>query len=65
MLLATELGRQRSDGRPIAMAALALRALLSGQAALGQLQPFWIAPNQVIGEQSSRSRKQSFAGAGR
>ncbi len=34
-----ELGRQRSDGRPIAMAALALRALQSGQAAFGQSLP--------------------------
>jgi len=31
--MAPEVGRQRSDGRPIAMAALALRALQSGQAA--------------------------------
>ena len=33
------MGRQQSDGRPIAMAALALRALQSGQAAIGQLWP--------------------------
>jgi hypothetical protein len=42
------LGRQRSDGRPIAKAALALRALQSGKAAIGQLRSPGDLPRSVL-----------------
>jgi hypothetical protein len=54
------LGRQRSGGRPIAMAALALRALQSGRAALGQLQRFWFAPTAVVPGRLAATRKPTW-----